>query len=98
MDLSYSNTIEQSKALFRRNTCCIYYQSYLISIILVSHDLNMVARYADRVVLLNKTVICTGTPDEVLVSENLQQAFGPAYPLNNLKNRVKANMAGGVFI
>jgi zinc transport system ATP-binding protein len=35
---------------------------YDLSIILVSHDLNMVARYADRVVLLNKTVICTGTP------------------------------------
>lgn len=71
---------------------------YDLSIILVSHDLNMVARYADRVVLLNKTVICTGTPDEVLNSENLQQAFGPAYPANNLNNRVQANIAGGVFI
>jgi len=71
---------------------------YDLSIILVSHDLDMVARYADRVVLLNKTVICTGTPDEVLVGENLQKAFGPAYLPNNLNRRMKENVTGGVFV
>lgn len=36
-----------------------------MAIILVSHDLDMVRKYADRVILLDKTVIKQGTPDEV---------------------------------
>jgi len=39
---------------------------YDLSIILVSHDLEMVRRFADRVVLLNRTVIDWGRPDDVL--------------------------------
>ena len=36
-----------------------------MAIILVSHDLDMVRKYADKVILLDKTVIKQGTPDEV---------------------------------
>ena len=38
---------------------------YDMAIILVSHDLDMVRKYADKVILLDKTVIKQGTPDEV---------------------------------
>lgn len=42
-------------------------KEYDLSIILVSHDLDMIAQYANRVVLLHEqTVECTGTPEEVL--------------------------------
>lgn len=36
-----------------------------MAIILVSHDLDMVKQYADKVILLDKTIIKKGTPEEV---------------------------------
>lgn len=50
-------------------------RTYDLSIILVSHDLDMVKNYADRMVLLNKTVLSVGTPDEVLQSESFYKVF-----------------------
>lgn len=50
--------------------------SYDLSIILVSHDLPLVARYADRVVFLNRTVESIGTPEEVFSSEKVVRTFG----------------------
>lgn len=41
-------------------------QQYDLSVMLVSHDLNAVADYADRVVLLNHVILCDGTPQEVM--------------------------------
>ncbi|CFX27457.1 ABC transporter-like [Syntrophomonas zehnderi OL-4] len=49
---------------------------YDLSIILVSHDLNLMARYADRIVYLNKTVICSGTPAEVFNNDQVIKEFG----------------------
>jgi len=46
------------------------------SIILVSHDLSMVAKYADRVILLNGTVVLNGTPTEVFNDEMSRKTFG----------------------
>ena len=41
------------------------------------HDLNMAARYCDRLVLLNDgRVIAEGSPGEVLVPETIESAFG----------------------
>ena len=51
-------------------------QNYDLSIILVSHDLELVAKYADRVVLLNKTVISSGTPKQVFSDERTMKSFG----------------------
>lgn len=50
-------------------------KTYDLSIILVSHDLDMVKNYADRMVLLNKTVLAVGTPDEVLHHESFYKVF-----------------------
>lgn len=47
-----------------------------LAIILISHDLNLVAKHADRVVLLNKTVICNGSPQEVFSDERTKKMFG----------------------
>lgn len=51
-------------------------QNYDLSIILISHDLDMVFRYADRVVLLNKTVLANGTPSEVSRNAQTIKTFG----------------------
>lgn len=48
---------------------------YDLSIILISHDFSLVARYSDRVVLLNKTIKCTGTPDKVFNSAEMKELF-----------------------
>lgn len=50
--------------------------NYDLSILLVSHDLNAVAPYADRMILLNKTILCDGPPEEVLKHEELTKLLG----------------------
>jgi zinc transport system ATP-binding protein len=51
-------------------------EEYDLSIILVSHDLGMVQKYADRVVLLNKVIECVGTPAEVFSNHKIMETFG----------------------
>ncbi len=51
-------------------------RKYDLSVILVSHDLDMVRKYADRVVLLNGTVISNGTPQEVYNDKRFLKTFG----------------------
>ena len=55
---------------------------YDLSIILVSHDLDYVRTFADRVILLNKTILLNGTPDEVFSSEIAAKTFGMAWMQN----------------
>lgn len=50
--------------------------NYDLAVILVSHDLEYVAKYADNVVLLNKNVLKTGTPHEVFRSKEFRDTFG----------------------
>lgn len=47
-----------------------------LAIILVSHDLEYVKKYADKVVLLDKTVVLDGNPGLVFNSEEFKQVFG----------------------
>ena len=49
---------------------------YDMSIILVSHDLELTQKYADRVILLDRAVIKEGTPDEVFNSLEFKNRFG----------------------
>ena len=49
---------------------------YDMSIILVSHDLELANQYADRVILLDKEVIKEGTPQEVFESPEFKNRFG----------------------
>jgi zinc transport system ATP-binding protein len=47
-----------------------------ITVILVSHDLSVVFRYANRVLCLSKTKNCMGTPKEILTPEMLEEVYG----------------------
>ena len=47
-----------------------------ISILLVSHDLDLVKKYADKVILLDKEVKKQGKVDEVFNSEEYKNIFG----------------------
>lgn len=49
---------------------------YKMTIILVSHDLSFVYRYATKVLCLNKTSLCFGTPEEALDPKTLEKLYG----------------------
>jgi zinc transport system ATP-binding protein len=49
------------------------------TILQVSHDLEMVSRHCDRVLCLNRNLICYGRPDVALSTQNLLAAYGPAF-------------------
>ena len=44
--------------------------------LLVSHDLALIRRYADKVVLLDKTVAEQGDAEDVFQTKTFQQTFG----------------------
>ena len=46
-----------------------------LSILMITHDFTMLAQYVDQVVLLDKTVLRSGTPADVLDSDEFLQAF-----------------------
>ena len=49
---------------------------YDMSIILVSHDLDLANKYADKVILLDKRVIKEGKPEDVFKSLEFKNRFG----------------------
>lgn len=49
---------------------------YDMSIILVSHDLDLAEKYADKVILLDKEVIKEGKPEDVFRSLEFKNRFG----------------------
>ncbi|MDO5519765.1 MAG: metal ABC transporter ATP-binding protein [bacterium] len=63
MDLFFKNIIELK-------------ENYDLAAILVSHDLEYVAKYADHVVLLDKKIIKEGTAEEVFASDEFKEVFG----------------------
>jgi len=47
-----------------------------LTIILVTHDLNVVFKFSDYVICLNKCPICQGKPKETVTPENLSKLYG----------------------
>jgi len=46
------------------------------SLLLVSHDLSVVTQHADRVICLNRSIVCQGATTQVLTPENLSAMYG----------------------
>jgi len=49
------------------------------AILQISHDLDMVRRHCDRVLCLNRTLLCQGIPEVALSSDNLSVAYGSEF-------------------
>jgi ABC-type Mn2+/Zn2+ transport system ATPase subunit len=47
-----------------------------LTIIFVTHEINMISAYIDRLVILNKSLIASGKPKEILVNEILSRVYG----------------------
>ncbi len=62
-------------------------QEFDLSILLVSHDLPVAAQFADRMILLNRTVLCDGPPREVLLNPLIRQTFGFGYTESEIAER-----------
>ena len=46
------------------------------SILQVSHDLDMVSRYCDQVICINRRLLCQGKPSVALDEDNLSEIYG----------------------
>ncbi|MEM9543389.1 MAG: metal ABC transporter ATP-binding protein [Cyanobacteria bacterium P01_E01_bin.42] len=49
------------------------------TILQISHDFDMVRRQCDRVLCLNRTLLCEGVPEFALSSDNLATAYGSEF-------------------
>lgn len=58
-------------------------ENYDLAIILISHDLDYVRKYADRVILLDKTILRQGSPKEVFQSKE----FAEVFQVNEMQDR-----------
>ena len=47
-----------------------------ITVLLISHDLNIIYKYAENVICINKEMVCHGVPREVLTPTELAELYG----------------------
>ncbi len=47
-----------------------------MTVLIISHDLNIVYRYADKVLCLNKEGLCFGEPKKALTNEQIERLYG----------------------
>lgn len=50
-------------------------REYDLAVLLVSHDLATLARFSDRMVFLDRRIVCEGSPSEVLHDPRVREAF-----------------------
>jgi zinc transport system ATP-binding protein len=65
-------------------------QNYDLAIILISHDLDYVAKYADKVILLDTTVVKQGSAREVFESPEFRRIFSTG----NMENAADSSHSG----
>jgi len=47
-----------------------------LTIILITHNISIIWKHATRILCLNKTLICHGTPEETLTADILKKVYG----------------------
>lgn len=47
-----------------------------LTVLLISHDLNVIYQYVDQVICLNRELLCYGAPQKVLTPAQLQELYG----------------------
>ncbi|WP_274651320.1 metal ABC transporter ATP-binding protein [Paenibacillus humicola] len=63
-------------------------RSRKIGILFISHDVNLIARYADQLLYLTPGRFAVGTVDEVMQASVLQQLYGPGFSLVRLDGKL----------
>jgi len=51
-------------------------KSHNLTLILISHELSVIYRYANKVLCLNHKAVCFGAPKEILTPEELEKVYG----------------------
>lgn len=51
-------------------------RQYDLTILMVSHDIDLMRHFADRMVFLERTILCQGHPDQVLKNKQVAHVFG----------------------
>lgn len=88
--------IDQNGLELFYNTVSELRKKYDLSIILVSHDLDLVEKFADRVILINGTVLCNGSPEEVFNDEKTSKVFNMSWFKNRHENGQKEGKINNV--
>lgn len=50
-----------------------------VTILMISHEVNMVARHVDQVLCLNTSLVCSGPPKSALNKDTLEELYGSDY-------------------
>lgn len=69
-------------------------EEHKMTIVMVSHEIDVVYRFADQVVCINRTMVCHGAPMQALTPEALQKLYGgptALYPHNKGHNHGHAS-------
>lgn len=74
LDEPVSGIDQNGMELFYKNMDYLK-ENFDLAVILISHDLEYVKKYADHVVLLDGKILVQGTPKEVYASESFHKAF-----------------------
>jgi ABC-type Mn2+/Zn2+ transport system ATPase subunit len=75
LDEPVSGIDQSGLAVFYEKLCDLKRENDL-GILLISHDFRYISKYADRIVLIDKTVLCEGSPQEVFHSTEFREIFG----------------------
>ena len=59
------------------------------TVLVSTHDLASISTFCDRVILLNQTILASGTTEETFTEENLSMTFG-GLPLSGLSTRANS--------
>jgi len=51
-------------------------KTHSLTIMLISHEVNMVYNFATQILCLNKDLVCNGTPKEAITQEVLEKLYG----------------------
>jgi zinc/manganese transport system ATP-binding protein len=80
LDLSHQQEVSELIDERRRATGC--------GVVFVTHEINPVLPYVDRVLYLAGGRCAVGTPDEVLTSEGLSELYGTEIDVLNVRGRI----------
>ncbi|MEF3245433.1 MAG: metal ABC transporter ATP-binding protein [Caldisericaceae bacterium] len=54
-------------------------KNYNVTAIMVSHDVYNVTKIVDKVICINKRLVCFGAPEEILLEEHFEEIFGKTF-------------------